>query len=161
MTEPYSEHEAEFLDAIEDQLMEKNVPFPRMMKMYAEFLRNCILAGRFNEAASSAQLDSVAEHLQVAIVGLGHDNSDELRRPHRIELWTLFDCSEKENPALAALIRCAVCCFYDEAGWDPDTSESVTPMPLYLFLLKRIIPTVGVEFLKYAQRSLLGPSLSE
>lgn len=160
MTEPYSEEEAGCLEAIEDQLMGGDVPFSQMMKMYAEFLQIFISAENFKEAASSAQLSDVAEHLQVAISSLGHENSDELRKPHRIALWTLFGFSEKDNPALAALSRCAVCCFYDEAGWNPDTSESVTPIPLYLFLLKRLAPTKGMEFLRYAQRYLLGPSLS-
>lgn len=155
MTEPYSAEETECLDAIEDQLIEDGVPFRQMMKMYAEFLQTCISAGHFDEVAPSARLNDVAEHLQAAVSSLGHENSDELRRPHRIALWTLFGSSEKDYPALAALSRCAVCCFYDEAGWNPDTSESVTPIPLYLFLLKRLVPTMGMEFLRYARRYLL------
>ena len=155
MAEPYSAEETKCLDAIEDQLIENGIHFCQMMKMYAEFLQTCISVGHFDGAVSSAQLNGVSEHLQAAISSLGHENSDELRRPHRIALWTLFGSSEKDYPALAALSRCAVCCFYDEAGWNPDTSESVTPIPLYLFLLKRLVPTMGMEFLRYARRYLL------
>jgi hypothetical protein len=155
VTNPYSRDEEKQLDAIEEELMEECVPFFQTMKMYAEFLHNCILVGRFSGTAPSAQLDLVAEHLQVAIASLGLDNSDELRVPGKLELWKLFSRSEKEHPTLAALCRCAVCCFHEEAGWDPDKNESVTPIPFYLFLLKRLDPEMGLEFLTYARRYLL------
>ncbi|MFS2099857.1 hypothetical protein ACCC97_12895 [Variovorax sp. Varisp85] len=159
MTEPYSEEEEERLDAIEEQLIEKKVPFFLMMKMYAEFLHNCILTGRFSQIAPSKELDLVADNLQQAIAFLGVDGSDDLRKPGRLELWALFRRFEEEQPALAGLSRCAVCCFYEEAGWDPDTRESVTPIPFYLFLLNRFNPDMGLEFLTYAYRYLLDPAL--
>ena len=157
MTESYSAEETECLNAIENQLIEDGIPFRQMMKIYAEFLQTCISAGHFDGVVPSVRLNDIAEHLQAAVSSLGHENSDELRRPHRIALWTLFGSSEKDNSALAALSRCAVCCFYDEDGWNPDTSESVTPIPFYLFLLKRLVPTMGMEFLRYARRYLLTP----
>ncbi|WP_143042997.1 hypothetical protein ABL840_25400 [Variovorax sp. NFACC27] len=161
MSNPHSETEEEHLDAIEDELIERQVAFSQMMKVYAKFLHSRLLAGQFNGVASPVQLDFVVEHLQVAITSLGLDGSDELRRPGRLVLWSLFDSSEGENPGLAALSRCAVCCFYEEAEWDPNTSEGVTPVPLYLFLLKRFNPDLGLEFLRYACRYLLDPRQSE
>lgn len=157
MINPYTEEEEKRLDVIEERLVIEEVPFWRMMKMYAEFLRGCILAGRFDKAAPLAQLEFVAEHLQRAIVVLGADNSDELRMPSKLELWSLSDRFEKENPIQAALSRCAVCCFYEESGWDPGNSESLTPIPLFLFLLKRLDPDMGAEFLMYAGKYLLKP----
>ena len=91
MIGPYAEEEEKGLDVIEEKLVIEGVPFWRMMKMYAELLRGCILAGRFDKAAPLAQLGFVAEHLQSAIVVLGTDNSDELRMPSRLELWSLSD----------------------------------------------------------------------
>ncbi len=129
-----------------------------MMKMYAEFLRSCILERRLGQITQSEELNLVAEYLRQAIVFLGGNNSDELRKPGRLELWALFRRFEEVQPALACLSRCAVCCFYEEAGWDPDTSESVTPIPFYLFLLKRLNPDMGLEFLEYAYRYLLDPA---
>lgn len=155
MTGPYSNEEEERLDIIEEQLVEKKTPFFLMMKMYAEFLRDCIHKKRFNQIADSKGLNVVAEYLKQAIAFLGSNNSDELRKPGRLELWALFRRFEDKQPALASLSRCAVCCFYEEAGWDPDTSESVTPIPFYLFLLKRLDPDMGLEFLEYAGRYLL------
>jgi hypothetical protein len=49
-----------------------------------------------------------------------------------------------------------VCCFYEEGGWDPDKEEDATPIPLYLFLLKRFNPDMGAALLTYARMQLLG-----
>lgn len=157
MVEPYSEEEISEFDAIEEQLMDRPVPFGRMMKMYAEFLSTCILTGRFDQVIPPTQLNFIAKQLQEAVVSFEASNSDELRKPGKLALWALSDRSEKENPALAALSRCAVCCFYEDTNWNPDENESPTPLPFYLFLLKRLAPEMGMEFLKYARKYLLDP----
>lgn len=155
MMSSYSPEEEKGLDFIEERLVAGGIPFRRMMKMYAEFLRDSIMAGQFDRSVSLAQLEIVAENLQSAIGVLGTSDSDKLRMPSRLALWSLSDRYEKENSTLSALSRCAVCCFYEESGWDHDGSESLTPIPLYLFLLKRIDPGMGMEFLRYASKYLL------
>lgn len=155
MIGPYSENEISELDALEEALIDGQVPFGRVMKMYAEFLLACIRAGRFNEVVSSVQLGFIANHLQTAIASFDAGNSDELRRPGKHELWALSDCSEEEAPGLAALSRCAVCCFHEDRPWNPDENESPTPLPFYLFLLKRVAPDMGMDFLHCAKVYLL------
>jgi hypothetical protein len=155
MIGPYSENEISELDALEEALIDGQVPFGRMMKMYAEFLLACIWAGRFDEVFSSQYLSFIAKHLQVAITSFDASNSDELRRPGKHELWALSDRSEQEALGLAALSRCAVCCFHEDTPWHPDESESPTPLPFYLFLLKRVAPGMRMEFLRYAKAYLL------
>ncbi len=157
MVEPYSEEEISEFDAIEEQLMDRQVPFGRMMKMYAEFLSRSIGTGRFDQAIPLSQLNFIAKQLQDAVVSFDARDGDEFRRPGKLALWALSNHSEKENPALAALSRCAVCCFYEDTDWNPDENESPTPLPFYLFLLKRLAPEMGMEFLKYARKYLLDP----
>ncbi|UKI05676.1 MULTISPECIES: hypothetical protein [Variovorax] len=155
MPGPYSEDEEKALDVIEDQLMAAQVSSARMMKMYAEFLRKCILARHFDSTVPSMQLVFISKHLLTAISSFGTDSGDELRRSSRRELWFLSDRFEKENPTLAALSRCAVCCCSEEGEWNPENSESLTPIPFYLFLLKRLDSNMGLEFLRYARVHLL------
>lgn len=157
MIGPYSEEEINEFDALEEGLIDRQVPFGQMMRMYAEFLCTRIVAGRFEKIISSEYLRFIANHLQTAIASFDASNSDELRRPGKHELWTLSDRSESENPALAALSRCAVCCFHEDTRWDPDENESPTPLPFYLFLLKRVAPDMGMEFLSHAKAYLLTP----
>ena len=155
MIGPYSQDEEESLDALEAQLMDRQVPFSCMMKMYAEYLRDRIVAGMFDNAVSSEQLNLIVTYLQKAIASFDADNGDALRKPGRLVLWSLHDRSREENPTLAALSRCAVCCFYKEFGWDPDNEESPTPIPFYLLLLKQLDPDMGMGFLAYARTYLL------
>jgi len=155
MNGPYSEDEISELDAIEEALIDRQIPFGRMMKMYAEFLLTRILDGRFDEVVSSEYLSFIAKHLQAAIASFDASNSAELRRSGKRELWALSDRSEQEAPGLAALSRCAVCCFHEDTPWSPDENESPTPLPFYLFLLKRVAPGMGMDFLHYAKVYLL------
>lgn len=137
---PYSEEEINEFDALEEELIDRQVPFGQMMRMYAEFLCTRIVAGRFDKIISSEYLSFIANHLQTAIASFEARNSDELRRPGKHELWTLSDRSESENLARAALSRCAVCCFHQDTRWDQDENESPTPLPLYIFFASGLLP---------------------
>lgn len=146
MPGPYSEDEERALDAIEGQLMAARVSSDRMMKTYAEFLRKCILARHFDSTVPSMQLVFISKPLLTAISSFGTDGGDELRRSSRRELWFLSDRFEKENPTLAALSRCAVCCCGEKSEWNPENSESLTPIPFYLFCSSDSIPIWGLSF---------------
>ncbi|MDH6593892.1 hypothetical protein M2165_003781 [Variovorax sp. TBS-050B] len=151
MTGPYTPEEERALDAIEELLVDQQVSYAQMMKMYAGFLLDCISAGRFDTSISSTDLTLVAEHLRKVNETFELPDGTELRKPGRRELWSLVQAAEKEQPLLSALARCAVCCFYEDSGWNPDEKESPTPVPLYLLLLKRVDSEIGVEFLAYVR----------
>jgi len=156
MTGPFSEGEEADLETLEHDLTSEGVAYSQMMKMYAEFLLACIRDGSVEQIIGpAAELSLLARYLEMAIVSFGADDSDEVRRSRRIELVGLCGRLEKERPDLVALIRCAVCCFYEEGGWDPDKEEDPTPIPLYLFLLKRFDPDLGAKLLTYARAYLL------
>lgn len=81
--------------------------------------------------------------------------SDESSSLRRLELLGVVEPLEAKQLRLAALIRCAVCCFSDESGWNPDQEEDLTPIPRYVFLLKKFDPGIGPDFVAYARRHLL------
>ena len=156
MSGPFSAAEEEDLETLEHELTSGEVTYRRMMKMYAEFLLASIKSGQVDKKIKpSIELDFLVQNLEAAITSFGTDDSDEVRRSRRVELVRLCSRVESERPDLAALIRCAVCCFYEEGGWDPDKEEDATPIPLYLFLLKRFDPDMATELLTYARTHLL------
>ncbi|SDI44750.1 hypothetical protein [Variovorax sp. OV700] len=157
MSGPFSDAEEEDLETLEHELTNGKVSYSRMMKMYAEFLLASIQSGQVDKKIKpSIELDFLVQNLEAAITSFGTDDSDEVRRSRRVELVRLCGRLEIEQPDLAALIRCAVCCFYEEGGWNPDEEEDATPIPLYLFLLKRFNPDMGAALLGYARMNLLG-----
>ncbi|MET3444165.1 hypothetical protein ABIC94_004974 [Variovorax paradoxus] len=156
MNGPFSDAEEEELETLEYELTKGEVTYGRMMKMYAEFLLASIRRRQgAQEISPSLELDLLVQHLQTAIASFGTTNSDEVRSACRVELVRLSRRLESERPDLAALLRCAVCCFYEEGGWDPDKEEDATPIPLYLFLLKRFDPRMAAELLTYVRTHLL------
>jgi hypothetical protein len=94
------------------------------------------LARHSDSTVPSIRLVFISEHFLTAISSFGAIGGDELRRSSRRELWLLSDRFEKENPTLAALSRCVVCCCGEKSEWNPENGESLTPIPFYLFLLK-------------------------
>lgn len=158
MIQPFSELEEKNIEILEHELTNNAIPYARMMRMYAEFLLALIATKEVEQKLGlSSELTLVAQHLQTAVRSLGKEVSDELRRPLRVELISLCGRVEKKQPALAALTRCAVCCFSDEGGWEPDREEDPTPIPRYLFLLKKFDPDMGMNFLTHAHAVLLAP----
>ncbi|MFM9925547.1 hypothetical protein VLK31_21330 [Variovorax sp. H27-G14] len=156
MIGPFSEVEEKTLETLEQALIDNKILHVQMMKMYAEFLFSLISSEKIErDFGFSSELTVVAQCVQSAIHSFGTDASDELRRQRRVELIKLCSRVEKEQPALAALARCAVCCVSDEEGWEPDLEEDSTPIPRYLFLLKKFDPNMGVIFLSYARTALL------
>jgi hypothetical protein len=156
MNGPFSDAEEEELETLEYELTKGEVTYSRMMKMYAEFLLASIRRRQGAQQISpSLELDLLVQHLQTAIASFGTANSDEVRSACRVELVRLSRRLESERPDLAALLRCAVCCFYEEGGWDSDKEEDATPIPLYLFLLKRFDPDMAAELLAYVRTHLL------
>ncbi|MGJ7573915.1 hypothetical protein ACSFBX_25530 [Variovorax sp. RB2P76] len=156
MIGPFSEIEEENIEILEHELIDNEIPYARMMRMYAEFLLALISTKEVTQKLGlSSELTLVAQHLRTAVRSLGTEVSDELRRPLRVELIGLCGRVEKKQPALAALTRCAVCCFSEEGGWEPDREEDPTPIPRYLFLLKRFDADIGMNFLLHARSVLL------
>lgn len=160
MSNPFNEAEENHLEEIERRLTERNISYAQMMKMYAEFLLNLIqIRWRLEKWGGSSEYELIVNILRETIEIFGCKNSDELRENRRVTLIGLYGGSEKERPALAALSRCVACCLYSEDGWEADKEEDLTPIPLYLFLLKRIDGNFGEEFLTYAETYLLASSL--
>ena len=158
MNAPFSEAEENDLEELEQELTDAEISYGRMMKMYAEFLLAFIENGRFERKIGSTDgVTLLVRHLRTAITNFGNSDSNEIRKSSRIELLKLCSRLEYEQPFLFALVRCAVCCFYEEDGWLPDKEEDRTPIPLYLFLLKRLDSDMGAEFLAYARSYLLIP----
>lgn len=156
MIGPFTEHEEEILDALELELLEKQIPYILMMKMYANFLRTLALE-KFIEKPddSSVETAQLIQNLEMAIASFGTEYSDESRRSGRLELLGMIRPLEEKQMRLAALIRCAVCCFYDESGWNPDQEEDLTPIPRYLLLLRKFDPSIGLDFVAYVRTHLL------
>ena len=79
MTGPYTPEEERALDAIEEFLIDRQVPYAHMIKMYAGFLLDCISAGRFDDSIPSADLAFVAAHLRQVSETFELRNGAELR----------------------------------------------------------------------------------
>jgi len=93
-------------------------------------------------------------NLRLAVFGAGASNRSETIKDGRMQLWRIHDHLQRELPSQAALVRCAIFCLCDEE-WDPDSSEDLTPIPFFLFLLKKFNPEIGMDFLDYARIHLL------
>ncbi len=156
MIGPFTEHEEEVLETLESELLEKQIPYVLMMKMYAIFLHTLALETCAEKPDDSpAEMAQLIKNLEMAIASFGTEYSDESRKSGRLELWGMIKRLEQKQLRLAALVRCAVCCFYDESGWNPDHKEDLTPIPLYLFLLKKFDPGIGLDFVAYVRTHLL------
>lgn len=156
MSGPFSVGEEKKIEELERALMDRKIPYARMARVYAEFLLALISGENFDKKLTrSSELIAVTRSLQSTINGFDSGASGDFRQPYRVELIGISGRVEKSQPALAALIRCAVCCFFFEEEWDPDLEEDPTPIPRYLFLLKKFDSSMGMEFLSYAKAHLL------
>jgi len=156
MSEPFNACEEKKIEELERALMDRKIPYARMARVYAKFLLALISGENFDRKLTrSSELIAVTRSLQSAIKGFDGGASGDLRQPHRVELIGISGRVEESQPALAALIRCAVCCFFVDEEWDPDLEEDSTPIPRYLFLLKKFDSSMEMEFLTYASTYLL------
>lgn len=156
MIGPYTEEELEILDVLEEQLLQRQIPYERINAMYAAFLLDHLLKARFEPSVAPADVDSLIQHLRSVEDGLDYESKDEGSEIwRRVQLWQLHDRLNKEKSALAPWVRCAVCCFFTGEGWDEEQAEDPTPIPFYLMLLKEIRPPVEGDFLACVRIRLL------
>ena len=157
MTGPFSDHELESLDVIELQLIESQVSSARMKSACASFLLFIISREWSKRFLDSDGIELLLnENLKLVAFNFYAIDSGEEIKNARIKLFGIFDHLQREDPSQAALIRCAIFCLHDEE-WDPDTQEDPTPIPFYLFLLKKFDLSIGMDFLAHVRTHLLCP----
>ncbi|WP_354423445.1 hypothetical protein [Variovorax atrisoli] len=154
MLGPFSDQELESLDAIEGQLILARVPGSRMIGMCANFLLSTVPRAHGKQFLVIEEEILLNMSLGLAVFDTGASNRSETIKASRMQLWRIHDHLQREQPSLAALARCAIFCLCDEE-WDPDSSEDPTPIPFFLFLLKRFDRAIGMDFLDYARAHLL------
>lgn len=160
MFSPFSDQELEALDAIEGQLILAHVSSSQMIGACASFLLSIVLSEHEEQFLGSIENEVVLNiNLRLAVFVTGANNRGEAIKAGRMRLWRIHDHLQCEQPSRAALVRCAIFCSGDEE-WDPDSNEDPTPIPFFLFLLKKFDPAIGMDFLDYARTHLLSPLLT-
>jgi hypothetical protein len=156
MTGPFGENEEVMLARLQEDVVAAGVSYGCAMKMYATYLLT-LLQERIDSVGtfSSAEVDWLVKKLKDGSASIGGNSLEAERQRWRVELWEFHDSLGQERSPLAAFVRCAVCCFYPERGWDADAQEDPTPIPLFLALLKKFDPNIGVKFLEFARSAML------
>jgi hypothetical protein len=136
--------------ALEEALDERRIPIETLLSVYRDFLEQLARDGKFT-TIPSASLAYIRDCLKKS-TRLLSEKKEEDRRAIRNKLWTLADENRETNPDLYYLARCAIIIYGKMEDWD---AAQDSPAFYCLFSLKKILPNIEPEFVKYFKNSLL------
>lgn len=141
---------SEDFDALEEALDENNIPMEDLLSTYRDFLEELANNGRFTTIPSKS-LTYIRDHLKKSIRLLAEGKEEE-RKAIRNSLWALADENRETSPDLYNLARCTIIIYGKMEDWD---AAQDPPVFYCLFYLRKILPDIESDFIRYFKNSLL------
>ncbi|MDP9971926.1 hypothetical protein J2W39_003168 [Variovorax paradoxus] len=137
-------------DALEEALNENNIPIEDLLSIYRDFLEDLANNEKFT-AIPKKSLTYIRDCLKKSIRLLAEGKEEE-RKAIRNSLWALADENRETNPDLYNLARCTIIIYGKMEDWDVAQDS---PVFYCLFYLRKILPDIEPDFIRYFKTSLL------